>query len=146
MKNKFLKATVGEYAVVFDNKNEVLILRLPESKKFKEEKWMLPGGRLHIDDQPEKGLVREVLEETNLKIKVIGPVHVARSDTERIPQYRTFFLCKLIGARKVKLSREHIDFKWIKYSELDRAPFHNINSKIAIKKAKEFLKKKSPIS
>jgi 8-oxo-dGTP diphosphatase len=138
---KRLKCNVGEYGVIVNQRGEFLILRLPLNKEFTKEMWMFPGGRLNADDQPEFGLQREVLEETGLKIKVISPVHVARWGIENPAKYSVFFLCKLVGKQDVKISNEHIESKWIKFSDIEKIPWHNINSKIAAKKSKILLAK-----
>ena len=136
---KRLKCNVGEYGVMVNNKKEFLILKLPINKEFTKEMWMLPGGRLDETDQPEQGLMREALEETGLKIKVVTPVHVARWGTEKPPKYSAFFLCRLIGKQTVKISHEHTKSKWIKFSEIEKIPWHNKNSKSAVKRAKTLI-------
>ena len=138
---KRLKCNIGEYGVIINSKKEFLILSLPICKEFPKEMWMLPGGRLDEDDQPELGLKRETLEETGLKIKVISPVHTARWGNENPQKYAVFFLCKIIGRQNVKLSHEHTESKWIKFSNIDKIPWHNANSKIAAKKSKVILDK-----
>jgi 8-oxo-dGTP diphosphatase len=37
----------------------------------------IPGGRLELDETPEEGVIREVQEETGIKIKNINPVDFA---------------------------------------------------------------------
>lgn len=138
---KRLKCNVGEYGIIINKKEEFLILRLPINKEFTKELWMFPGGRLNVDDYPEDGLKREVFEETGLKIKVIGPVHIARWGIENPPKYSVFFLCKLIGRQDINISHEHTEGKWIKFSEIEKVHWHNINSKIAAKKSKILIKK-----
>ena len=134
-----LTCNIGEYGVIINQQNELLILKLPINKEFTKEAWMFPGGRLNADDQPEFGLKREVLEETGLRIKVISPVHVARWGIENPPKYSVFFLCKLNGKRTVKISHEHTEFRWVSFSEIEKIPWHNINSKIAAKKSKSLI-------
>ena len=132
---KRLKCNIGEYGVIVNFRGEFLILKLPINKEFKKEMWMLPGGRLDENDQPEKGLQREVKEETNLKIKVISPVHTARWGIEKPQKYSVFYLCKLIGKQNVKISHEHTESEWIKLNDIEKIPWHNKNSRIAVKKA-----------
>ena len=138
---KRLKCNVGEYGVIVNQRGEFLILSLPINKEFTKEEWMLPGGRLDENEQPEFGLQREVLEETSLKIKVVSPVHTARWGIEKPPKYAVFYLCKAVGKQKVVLSHEHTEYKWIKFSNIEKIPWHNKNSKIAAKKSKILLAK-----
>ena len=136
-----LKCNVGEYGVIVNQRREFLILRLPLIKELTKEMWMFPGGRLDADDQPELGLKREVLEETGLKVKVIAPVHVARWGIENPEKYSVFFLCRLDGKQDVEISHEHTESKWIKFSDIEKISWHNINSKFAAKKSKILLAK-----
>lgn len=135
MKRVFLKSSVGEYGVIINKKKEFLVLSLAISKKFPNEAWMLPGGRLEVNDQPEQGLRREIYEETGLKVKVVSPCHVARWGMEKPPKYVVFFLCRLAGDQEVKLSHEHANYKWVSLGDIEKIPFHNINSKLAIQKS-----------
>jgi len=138
---KRLKCNVGEYGIIVNQLGEFLILRLATSKKYPEEAWMLPGGRLDINDQPGQGLQREIMEETGLNVKVICPCHVARWGSEKPSKYGVFFLCKLTGKQTVKISHEHIESKWIKFSAIEKIPWHRAISKVAAKKSKKFLTK-----
>ena len=134
---KKLKCNVAEYGIIVNQREEFLILKLATSKKFPKEAWMLPGGRLDEDDQAGYGLQREVLEETNLKIKVVSPVHTARWGDEKPSKYAVFYLCILTRKDKIKLSKEHIDYKWVKFSSIDQTFWHNQNSEISVKKAEK---------
>ena len=50
----------------------------PRTKKIllvyhnKFNKWVQPGGHIEEDESPEEALIREVYEETGLKIRIIG--------------------------------------------------------------------------
>ncbi|MDD2257730.1 NUDIX hydrolase [Candidatus Falkowbacteria bacterium] len=134
-----LKCNIGEYGVIINKKGEFLILKLPINKEFTKDMWMFPGGRLEKEEQPEIGLKREVLEETGLKIKIIAPLHTARWGIENPAKYSVFYLCKLSGGGPVKISVEHMDSKWVNFSDIEKIQWHNINSKIAAKKAKKYL-------
>lgn len=138
---KKLKCNVGEYSVIVNQREEFLILKLASSKKYPKETWMLPGGRLDFDDQPGGGLQREIKEETGLRVKIICPCHVARWDSDKLPKYVVFFLCKLIGRQNAKISQEHIESKWINFSDIEKISWHNTNSKIAAGKSKDLLVK-----
>ena len=133
-----LLCNVGEYGVIVNQQEEFLIVKLAASEKFPEEKRMLPGGRLQENDYPELGLQREVKEETWLKIKVMNPIHVAKRDQK----YSVFFLCTVTGNQEVQLSQEHIESKWVKFSENETIDRHNNNSKIAVDKARIIWNKK----
>ena len=136
-----LRCNVGEYGVIVNKRGELLILKLPLSKKFNKEAWMFPGGRMNSNDKPGLGLQRETFEETGLKIKVVAPIHTAMWGNENPLKYSVFYLCRLVGKQNVKISSEHADSKWISFSDIKKIPWHNENSRIATEKAKSILGK-----
>lgn len=72
-----------------DNMNKELCASIfvidPETKrillvKHREfKKWVQPGGHLEHNETPEEAAMREVFEETNIKVKILGE-HFPRED------------------------------------------------------------------
>lgn len=56
--------SVSVTGVVFDDEGRVLAIRRDD-----DNRWVPPGGVLELDETPEQGVVREVLEETGILIK-----------------------------------------------------------------------------
>ena len=70
-----MQPVVGVGAVIIDDDERMLLVQhVPEKKSFWSGKWMIPGGFLKFGEHLEKGVVREVLEETNLHVEVLEPV------------------------------------------------------------------------
>ena len=67
---RYAHFAVGVTALIRDCEGRVLLVRRTYSR---EEPWALPGGWIEGRDQPERGLERELLEETGLHFQV-GPV------------------------------------------------------------------------
>jgi len=61
---------VGVVGFIFNDKGELLLLK----HTYRKSQWGLPSGWLE-HEQPDKGLVREVYEESNLRISVDRTVH-----------------------------------------------------------------------
>lgn len=57
---------VGVTGVIFNKNDEVLIVK----HSYRRVPWSLPGGFLKGKEHPKKGLEREILEETNFKVRV----------------------------------------------------------------------------
>lgn len=64
---------VGVTGVIFNEKDEVLLFK---HSYRKETPWGLPGGWLKKGEQPGQGLMREVREETGLRVISTGILRV----------------------------------------------------------------------
>ncbi|MBR3898195.1 MAG: NUDIX hydrolase [Bacilli bacterium] len=62
-------------AFIINPKNKKILL----VKHANYDKWLQPGGHIEDDETPEEAAVREVYEETGLKITLIGE-HFPRED------------------------------------------------------------------
>lgn len=103
---------------------KILIIK----RSFKEDvyanEWDLPGGKLKFGENPVNGLKREVSEETGLKIKIIKPISVWTFFKSRKTQVIGItFLAKVVSG-KIRLGKEHTDFKWISPEEIDKYKIH----------------------
>lgn len=92
--------------VVIVWKNKCLLLCREDGKG-----WELPGGHLNSGENFVTGAIREVFEETKIKINKLKLLY-------REKNYRLFTCrAKLL---KVVLSNEHTDYKWVNQSDLMR--------------------------
>lgn len=137
-KNNFF--FVSQKAII-QRRNKILIL-LKATRGSK--KWELPGGILSVKETMDNGFKREVLEETSLKIiekKLISAwdkwTTLTEFGNDQAKMIGIAYLCRDSG-REVKLSREHLEYRWATKSELKKLKFSH-NSKIAIR---EFLSRK----
>jgi 8-oxo-dGTP pyrophosphatase MutT (NUDIX family) len=129
----YAKFQVGQYAVILNRNKEALILRLPSTRRYPNETWMLPGGRIDPDEDPIHSIRREVKEETDLRVKNLRPI----STTIWSPpdKFVVFYRGDLNGPAKVRLSYEHADFRWVKPGQLRQYKFHRPPVRRAIKTA-----------
>lgn len=99
------------------------------------DKWLQPGGHIEPNETPEEAAVREVYEETGLKIKLLG---------ERFPREDDFirplgvqcnrkkdgnrFIDIIYSAvpnnptEQLKINEESIEVGWFSRNELERMP------------------------
>ena len=111
--------------VVHDGK--VLLLR--ESKQYEDGtnagRYDVPGGRLKPGERFDEALLREVHEETGLKVKIIRPVAVnewrPEVKGEKWQIVGVFFECES-DSDEVSLSEDHDSYVWIKPEEYASYP------------------------
>ena len=110
-------------AIIIKQDGALLLLR-STGQKF-PGKWDLPGGHIHIGEDPKDGLIREVREETGITLS--EPI-------ERLyEEGNTAFYRAQMPDEKVTLSHEHDDHKFVTKENIPE----NISGKFAraIKKA-----------
>lgn len=62
-------------AVIVDEEERVLLVKhVAERNGFWQGKWICPGGKLILGESMEQGVAREIMEETNLQIRLITPL------------------------------------------------------------------------
>jgi ADP-ribose pyrophosphatase YjhB (NUDIX family) len=73
---------VAAYGLVVDD-HRILLCRLSESVAGDAGKWTLPGGGLDFGEDPRDAAIREVWEETGLRVRIVGLAEVDSTAFER---------------------------------------------------------------
>jgi mutator protein MutT len=110
MKNNEFRIAVKAVIV---KAGRILLIKRSHHDTHKPGVWEFPGGRLEPGEDPLKGLIREVKEETGLIIEVLYPLKVVqfkRDDGQKITMIT--FLCKP-KTLKLNLSHEHTFAEWV---------------------------------
>ena len=95
--------SVGVGAVVTDDDGRILLVKhVPMRGDFWGGQWMVPGGGLEVGETLEKGVAREVEEETNLQVEVLRHVStldriVKEGDEVKIHVVYVDFLVRPVG-------------------------------------------------
>ena len=71
---------VGVTGVIFNHKNQVLVLK----HTYRKTAWSLPGGYLKASEHPKAGLAREIEEETGLKVKILKNIRTQTNHEGRL--------------------------------------------------------------
>ncbi len=122
---------------------QYLILQYNTIDKY----WGLAKGHVEKGETEEQAVLREVQEETGLvKVKII-PGFKEKTDyffTEKgkkIHKEVIWFLGEVKDKTKVKISREHEDWKWVSFPKAIKMMTFEKDKEV-VKKAEELLKKK----
>ncbi|MCK4891076.1 MAG: NUDIX hydrolase [Candidatus Pacebacteria bacterium] len=103
--------------------NKVLLLKTPTGR------WELPGGRMNFGENVEQTLKREIKEEIGFKDVKMGNLANTWSfiSKEIIHHFIVFVFEFFTEESKIKLSVEHVEYKWISVSnfeEIDMSEGH----------------------
>jgi len=104
-------------AVIFNADGKILLVKMTYQRIHQ---WGLPGGSLNYSETPEVGVIREVLEETNLYVEVERLLLVKSWSPDKVGLY---YLCK-IKAGDFQPSDEVSEYGYFSMTDLpDVRPF-----------------------
>ena len=101
---------------VLYKKDKVLLVKRSSYMKKHAGEWDLPGGHIIEGEDMEDGLLREVWEETGLRIKDPVKLHSKGNDT--------YYKAELPDSL-VKLSDEHTEYELFTLDEIEELKFPN---------------------
>ena len=112
----YVTAAVGCGAIVFDNRDEILMMQRPTGK------WWYPTGFCDVGVSPAENVAREVLEETGLVVTPLRLIGVTDSQKLGSPTrhiYSMLFYCRLDGGA---LRLHPLETSDARFFPLDRLP------------------------
>lgn len=83
-------------------------------KRADDGRWVPPGGILELDESPQDGVVREIYEETGIKVHPIRLTGVYKN--MRLGVVSLAFRCEVIGG-EIHTSSESSRVEWISVSD-----------------------------
>lgn len=111
--------------VVVINSGKVLMLQ-----KHGTLKWELPGGHVNPDETMKKGACREFKEETGQSIDKKHLIKLQSGDSKT--STAAMYLYTRPIKHKIKLSDEHVNYKWVDESSLEKLELSNSTNHLAI--------------
>ena len=100
-----------------DEDDKILILKRSTNSKTNPGKWELPGGKVDQGESFDQALVREVYEETQLKIGLEHVVGVSEQNLHVIRAVHIILSGKIIEGN-LNLSHEHEGYAWVFFENL----------------------------
>lgn len=100
--------------------NTVLLVKRSIKEDHRAGHWEVPGGKLEFGEKPEAGTLREIEEESGLKVRVIKPVSVFDFGDNSIHFVEINYLCEVENEQEVRLSEEHDDFQWATFGNIEK--------------------------
>jgi 8-oxo-dGTP pyrophosphatase MutT (NUDIX family) len=137
-------------AIIFRKEGEeplFLLLHYPREARRGEPYWDFPKGHIEERETEGKAMRREVIEETGIRdLKIIPKFrevikYFFKWQGKTIFKMVVFYLVETEN-KEVKISSEHMGYKWLPYNEAtEQLTFRN--AKEILKKANDFLSRKS---
>ena len=112
---------------------KILILKRHPKSNTNANFWELAGGKVDPGEDFDKALIREYNEETSLKIKIGDLIGAVQED---FPYKRTVAIVMNVEAlsKEIKISDEHIDWKWATMDEIKELNLSGWFKKLLIEK------------
>ncbi|MBF4691483.1 NUDIX hydrolase [Fusibacter ferrireducens] len=109
-------------AIILNGKNEILLQRRGD-----DNNWCIPGGGMEIGETVEDAIIREVYEETGLKINNIElfNVYSGKNQYHRYPDGNEYYFVNVVfKINKIdgELKIDDNETKELKYFELHKLP------------------------
>lgn len=104
-------------AAIIINKDKILCVQRGKNKlDYISNKFEFPGGKIEAGELPSETVVREILEELNMSIKVEKEFLTVEHDYPDFHLTMHSYICSS-KTNHVELS-EHISYKWLLRNEL----------------------------
>jgi 8-oxo-dGTP diphosphatase len=100
-----------------DENGKILIIKRSTDSKTNAGKWELPGGKVDQGESFDQALIREVYEETNLKISLDHVVGVCEQNLPLIRAIHIVMSGKSVEG-ELNLSSEHEGYAWVFFKDL----------------------------
>jgi 8-oxo-dGTP pyrophosphatase MutT (NUDIX family) len=116
------KIRVGCSAVIFDAKRKKVLL----TKREDNAQWCLPSGGMEPGESASEACIREVLEETGLKIEVVRLIGIYTTPSELI-EYQDGTRVQLVALHfegkvlegELSLSDETTDYNYFSFEQIN---------------------------
>jgi ADP-ribose pyrophosphatase YjhB (NUDIX family) len=103
-------AVAGVGAVVVRSDGRVLLVQRAHPPRAGT--WSLPGGHVDGGETGEAAVVREVLEETGLSVRVLAPLGAVELASEGFRYTIEEFLCGILGSSAARAGDDAADVTW----------------------------------
>jgi 8-oxo-dGTP diphosphatase len=103
--------------LLLNDEGKILIIKRSTDSKTNSGKWELPGGKVDQGESFDQALIREVYEESGLKIALDHVVGVCEQNLPLIRAVHIILAGKIVEG-DLNLSSEHEGYAWIFFDDL----------------------------
>lgn len=115
-------------AIIVKNGKMAITKRNDPHRPEYHEKWEFPGGSMEFGETITENLVREIKEETGLKIKPLEQLRPLYVKSQKYPtwNYQVFlvpYICDIFGQSSRINDAEILELRWVKINEINKFNF-----------------------
>lgn len=107
------KIMVVGLVIIFNNEGNILVVRRSSNTNWCPNCWAVVGGKIEKGESPDEGMVREVREETGIKLSKYKLKKLIKD--KNIIEY--LYIGK-VDNDFVELNNEHTEYKWATIEEI----------------------------
>lgn len=111
-----MKKKVKVVGAIIENENNEILCALRSINMSIPNLWEFPGGKVEENEDLHSAIIREVKEELDCKIEVLGIFHDNVHEYENIIVNLITIKCKIVGGNLV--AKEHDKLIWLKRENL----------------------------
>jgi 8-oxo-dGTP diphosphatase len=119
---------LAAYALIVNGAGRVLLTRQPDSRRH-VGRWLLPGGGIEHSEHPEQAVIREVLEETGMTVRVgalcdvLSDVTTVGRRRRAVHNVRLIYRAAVVATEPGRPGRRHCDnARWCSRPEWEMLP------------------------
>lgn len=102
-------------SVIFNKEGKILLLKRSETTSWFPNHWAFVGGKIEKGETPENALVREIYEETKIKLTNFKIKKIIKDNN--IIEY--LYLSR-VGDDTIILNSEHTDYRWYSIEDIKK--------------------------
>lgn len=120
--SKAVYKVLASGGLVYNSLGQFLILQTSKGKDF--GKWVVPGGKLDLNETPIDAFAREVFEETGLTVNHVNLLGI-RDYTARSGNHYQFYdyTSSVEDDKRIKINEESLAFRWITKDQIPNFTF-----------------------
>jgi 8-oxo-dGTP diphosphatase len=108
---------VSQKAILFRGDGKFLTIRRSKTAPSRPLHWDLPGGDLNFGEDTKEGIIREIKEETGIKVHDLEVIDAISGSNDRREFWVTICYVTKSKTFEVRLSFEHDDLRWVTAEE-----------------------------
>lgn len=107
-------------AFIFDKKKRLLLVKKSKNEKVDAGLWVLPGGKINVDEYIYNGLIREVKEEVNLDVTSYKWISENVFVSNGYYFHAQHFICKVKDFESIKLEKNLTEYAFVSKKDIKK--------------------------